>query len=157
MVEFFKQLESPSWWLTVVFAGFLVNLAASYLKPLFDKVISKLSSKYRSQRKEAKDRYDKEIDKLSKNQHDQIMRILYTVSMRIHGLTILVLGLLTLFVLIDQVGSGSDCLESQAFLSKFGCQFWLFFIIVFMIHSNFLIAAVSATILHLPRSSTRFR
>ena len=46
--------------------------------------------------------------------------------------------------------SCSDCLKSQAFSMRFGCQYCSFLSIAFMIHSSFLMEAVSATILHLP-------
>jgi len=44
----------------------------------------------------------------------------------------------------------SDCLFSQVFFTRFGCQYWLFLSMLFIIHSNFLMAATKATILHFP-------
>ena len=54
------------------------------------------------------------------------------------------------FFYVNTLQSCSDCLKSQAFSMRFGCQYCSFLSIAFMIHSSFLMEAVSATILHLP-------
>lgn len=47
MNEFFRQLQSPAWWVTVVIVGLGVNLISAYLKAPIDVVLSKTSSRWR--------------------------------------------------------------------------------------------------------------
>jgi hypothetical protein len=47
------DISKPSWWLSVIIAGFLVNLLSAYAKPVLDKSLARYSHS-RRQRLEAK-------------------------------------------------------------------------------------------------------
>lgn len=53
MEDIFKNLSEPSWWISVVIVGLLVNLLGAYGKPLIDKSLARYSSS-RRQKQEAK-------------------------------------------------------------------------------------------------------
>lgn len=44
MNDFFKQISDPTWWVSVVVVGLLINLASDYLKPLLDRLMEKSSA-----------------------------------------------------------------------------------------------------------------
>jgi hypothetical protein len=48
MSEFLNNLSSAGWWMSVVIAGLLINLVSAYIKPLIDRLGSKLSSAWRN-------------------------------------------------------------------------------------------------------------
>jgi uncharacterized protein YggT (Ycf19 family) len=37
-----KNISDPSWWMTVVVFGILINLVAAYIKPVIDRAVAKL-------------------------------------------------------------------------------------------------------------------
>jgi hypothetical protein len=44
MDNFFKQVSDPTWWISVVVVGLLINLASDYLKPLLDRILGSFSN-----------------------------------------------------------------------------------------------------------------
>ena len=67
MDELIKQLSSPIWWVSVIVAGFLVNLFAAYAKPIIDKIVSRYSKARRDRVEDHKRRLDGTIDYLLDN------------------------------------------------------------------------------------------
>ena len=53
--DFAKLIASPVWWISTVVVAFLVNIAAAYAKPLFDRFVARWS-KRRAQRIEERDK-----------------------------------------------------------------------------------------------------
>lgn len=47
MNEILRNFRDPSWWLTVVICGVIINLASAYLKPYLDRFPETLSTKLR--------------------------------------------------------------------------------------------------------------
>ena len=56
MTDIVKVLSSPLWWLSVIFAGFAVNIAAAYAKPFVDRFLSAISRRYRTWSVDRKER-----------------------------------------------------------------------------------------------------
>ena len=59
------ELSQPSWWISVVVAGILVNIFSDYIKIFFEKIYSKYSQKTSEKRKLNKEILNKEIDCLN--------------------------------------------------------------------------------------------
>ena len=47
MDQILQELSEPSWWVSVVAVGILLNLGTAYLKPLLDRLIATFSRRYR--------------------------------------------------------------------------------------------------------------
>ena len=47
MNDLMEELTSLRFWIAVVLVGILINLAAAYLKPVFDRLLSRVSGAYR--------------------------------------------------------------------------------------------------------------
>ena len=59
MNDILKALSTPLWWLSVIIAGFAVNIAAAYAKPLLDRFLSSISSRYKAWSTDRKERIGK--------------------------------------------------------------------------------------------------
>ena len=59
MTDIVKVLSSPFWWLSVIFAGFAVNISAAYAKPFVDRFLSAISRRYRTWSVDRKERISK--------------------------------------------------------------------------------------------------
>jgi len=64
MNEIIEQLSNISWWFTVVIAGIVVNILASYIKPSLERVAEKFSKKMLLLNKEKARKYDELITRL---------------------------------------------------------------------------------------------
>ena len=101
MSELLKYLASPVWWITVVVFGIIINLASDYLKPLIDRNISKVWHSYRIKVNKKSERRNREVQELVNNHHKQIMKRIFALSLRVHGATTFVLGIVVMF-LVDK-------------------------------------------------------
>ena len=62
------------WTISVVIVGILINLASAYLKNPLDRLVSKLSKKWRTRSEEKKAAWLKEVESLRGSQHEQTMQ-----------------------------------------------------------------------------------
>ncbi len=67
MNEFFRDIASPYWWVSVVLVGLLIHLIAAYLKPFLDKVGSGLSASVRRRVEQDRQRFNREVQDLVEN------------------------------------------------------------------------------------------
>jgi hypothetical protein len=56
MDDLAKLITSPSWWVSSIVVAFLVNVAAAYVKPVADRLVSSWSQKRRFRVREEKER-----------------------------------------------------------------------------------------------------
>jgi hypothetical protein len=73
MTDFFNNITSLSWWIGVVIFTIVLNLAAMYLKFPFDRLLSSISTKYRTRSKAKKAERELKIKNLVGNKHEQIL------------------------------------------------------------------------------------
>lgn len=67
MNDLLTELSRPSWWVSVVVAGFLVNLVAAYAKPLVDRLAGYYSASRRQRLADKQRRLDRAVSYLLKN------------------------------------------------------------------------------------------
>lgn len=58
MDDFAKLITTPAWWISTVIVAFLVNIAASYAKPIFDRLVATWSTNRKRRLKDEKERDD---------------------------------------------------------------------------------------------------
>src|SRR5438128_2330558 len=107
MSEFMLDLASPSWWMSVVVAGILVNIVATYLTKLLDARLRRASSWWRRKRAVAEQDRLATVEALRKNPHEQSLLGAAEVRYRLRSLVFLVqaVGMALLLVLFITVGA----------------------------------------------------
>ncbi len=102
MNDFLKNLSSASWWIGVVVVGLIINIVSVYIKANLDSRLAKASTWWQKRSLARNENRKKEIEKLRKNPHGQIMLALAALRDRIRcgvffscGFTVFVLMLLT--------------------------------------------------------------
>ncbi len=68
MNDILSELSKPSWWMTVVIAGLIINLASAYLKRPIDKGMSIFSKTWRESLQQAMIKREKDLENLQDNQ-----------------------------------------------------------------------------------------
>jgi hypothetical protein len=105
MKNFFTQLTSISWWLSVVTVGFLINILSVYITRRLDTRLSRVSSWWRRKSDEKAARKKRDLAWLQQSQVNVTIFALAELRSRIRALTMLVLAfaaaLLTLFVRVN--------------------------------------------------------
>lgn len=86
MDEITKNLSSPTWWISVVLVGLLINLASAYLKPAIDRLMSILSQRWLTKAHERRNAYENEISELSVNIEQQRQYEHKHLSLLLHAL-----------------------------------------------------------------------
>jgi len=106
-----NDLLNPSWWISVVVAGFIVNLLSSYTKPGIDKVWSEFSATRRKKLEEETAEFQQEIKKLldepSKIYDVKLDVIYYNIRAIIHMLVILA-GFITSSFVFNALSQNSE-------------------------------------------------
>lgn len=101
MRSLLNSLGSPSWWVSVVVVGILINLVSAYLKPRIDLSWSDLYSRWRIRKntKESARRQliDAQVMELRENPHKQVLLALRILNLKFA--LILLLGFL-LFIVV---------------------------------------------------------
>ena len=64
MNEILANLAQPSWWLSVLVAGFVVNLLAAYAKPPLDRILSRMSDGHRAASEAKRSRFKDRVIQL---------------------------------------------------------------------------------------------
>ncbi len=67
MDDLAKLITSPAWWVSTVAIAFLVNVAAAYAKPAFDRIVATWSTKRKTQIKDEQERDDAVVSYLIDN------------------------------------------------------------------------------------------
>jgi hypothetical protein len=86
MDELRTSLASPVWWVSVVIAGLLVNLAAAYVKPTLDHWIGRWSSSYRARTAAQAQARAEQIAKLKTDAEERLMLRLASIDRFLRGL-----------------------------------------------------------------------
>src|SRR6266436_9745534 len=107
MDDLITDLRSPQWWMSVVVAGILVNLAAGYLLKLLDARLAKASSWWRRKRESAVRERAAAVDALQTDRNQQARLEASEIRYRLRSLVSLVqaIGMGLLFVLFATVGA----------------------------------------------------
>ncbi|MDZ4057977.1 MAG: hypothetical protein U1D69_13655 [Polynucleobacter sp.] len=82
MDEISKSLLSPSWWISVVVVGVLVNLLSTYMKPPIDSLLARINSVWRNRTERAKTEYLELLDKTANSQNLQILTLIEALKLR---------------------------------------------------------------------------
>ncbi|NOY29157.1 MAG: hypothetical protein GXP28_02965 [Planctomycetes bacterium] len=67
MDDLTKLITTPTWWISTVIVAFLVNIAASYAKPLFDSLVATWSTNRKKRLQDEKERDDAVVTYLIEN------------------------------------------------------------------------------------------
>ena len=107
MSDFIADLASPRWWMSVVVAGILVNMVATYLLRLLDSRLMRASDWWRRTRTSVQRERQATLDALRTEPQKQIRLQAAEVRYRLHSLVLLVqaVGMAVLVVLFITVGS----------------------------------------------------
>jgi len=95
MDEFYKNLSSASWWLSVVIVGILINLASALLFRKLDSRLSAISLRWRTRSKARKEQTEKRIAWLVANPSEQTYVATLAIRRLIIAATDLLVGLLS--------------------------------------------------------------
>ena len=76
MSDVIENLKSPSWWVSVVVASFLVNLLSAYTKPRLDGILSILSASWRRKVGEAAAGRQAKIERIRASANLQVLLML---------------------------------------------------------------------------------
>jgi hypothetical protein len=106
------ELTKPIWWLSVVVAGVLVNLASAYLKPRIDAVLLQSSSWWRS-RSQARIAAQERLINEHRNLDRQVATFVKSLIAGIYGLFFCQCAILFHLMLIDnQIHKGHAKVEA---------------------------------------------
>ena len=94
MRDFFKNLSSVYWWISVVVVGVVINVASAYLKTRLDTRLSKLSVWWRNKSEAQKGRRDEEVKKLRDDKQYQIIVGFREMRHRLRSIGLLIFGVL---------------------------------------------------------------
>jgi len=99
--------------------GILINLTSDYTKPLVDKLLSKVSSKWRNRSERKRKEYEQKIQRLMFNKEIQNDLYQSIVRLRFEGIQFLLLGIV-LFIVFDKIpaNSGVIWIDTMISLSK---------------------------------------
>lgn len=100
MEDIVKELSTPVWWVTVVFAGILINVLAAFMLKRLEGILSKISSTFRDKSEQRRAERDQRIEHLRNDQRAIYLASLDEIRHRLRATQSLVLGMF-LFTLID--------------------------------------------------------
>ena len=128
MKEIFEQITSPTWWVTVVIVGILINLASAYLKDPTDRIASRFSSARREQSAKRLNQRKEKIEYLASNPSEIPIAAMQEIRYRIRAMFAFI-GLLGFFAIglagfknsEDPKVGGVGVISSTAFLMGFAC------------------------------------
>lgn len=98
MESFINQISTPSWWISVVVVGIVINLVSSYLKPTVDGGFSNISSWWRKRSEAEKDKKQKHIEKLRGNIEEQFFAATDDLRERIRAIHLLLIGVFVMLL-----------------------------------------------------------
>ena len=90
MNEFWRNLESSSWWIGVVVVGILINILAAYLKPWIDSLMSRVSTRWATRNQKLRDERTKRIAFLRHDSNEQVL----TSNRKVENLLFCILSLI---------------------------------------------------------------
>lgn len=96
MDKILSNLTSPAWWIGVVLVGTLVSLIAAYLKPVIDKVLSRLSTYWKERVEQKNKKREEEIMFLRDNPEQRIATHFQEMSCRIRATQYFILSVMVL-------------------------------------------------------------
>jgi hypothetical protein len=92
MDELLNNLKSVSWWISVVFVGILINLVASYLRPILDRMSASVSRQVREVQKRERQKWESTVSTLLDSPHRQLLHAAKTNTLLLHSVRLLVLA-----------------------------------------------------------------
>ena len=107
MKDFFANLGSLYWWLSVVIVGVLINLTSSYIKSKLDSSLSRRSTKARLRSEARKTKRKKLLEKLRANSHEQTMMSISVLEDMVRAVAVILVSasLVLLIILINATPS----------------------------------------------------
>jgi uncharacterized membrane protein len=93
MAELLDSLRSPTWWISVVVAGFIVNLLAAYAKPWTDRATAAISAVWSERSAAATRRCQQQIDQIRSSEHLETMTALEEIHCRIETIGLFFTGI----------------------------------------------------------------
>jgi len=98
MESFINQISTPSWWISVVAVGIVINLVSTYLKPTVDGGLSNISSWWRKRSEAEKDKKQKYLEKLRGNNEEQFFAATDDLRERIRAIHLLLIGVFVMLL-----------------------------------------------------------
>ena len=130
MEKILDDISQPSWWVSVLIVGFVVNLLSAYAKPLIDKILSKYFSRYRQRVKERERSRNLILEEAVSND------VAY-IDIRIDSIIYLALCLSTFFLVIwlaeavvNSIVIMIDTGRISSIIYVIGAVLWLIFLLV---------------------------
>ena len=107
MDDLIADLGSPRWWVSVVVAGILVNIAATYLTKLLDARLTRASAWWRRKKASAEQERLATLDAFRADRQKQTVLAAAEVRCRLRSLVFLVqaIGMALLLVVFSTVGA----------------------------------------------------
>ena len=92
MEEVFRNVTSLSWWIGVVIVGIIINLIAIYSKPLFDKLLARISRVYKTRSEARGECWRTRRDQLTSEKHEQLLQATTVNRLILIGILLLLLS-----------------------------------------------------------------
>jgi Co/Zn/Cd efflux system component len=90
--DFIQNLNSLSWWMTVVLVGIIINLVSAYLKSRLDHYLSGISLQWRKWSQRRQDERTSKINMLVEDHNEQVLFSLDILRDQILGSVSILLG-----------------------------------------------------------------
>jgi hypothetical protein len=99
MESFSQIIQSPTWWFSAVVMGFIINLLSNLvLSRYLDKFLFQRSEGGRKKSAEEEDKFQKEVEALSKDAHGLIIEYIRAVVLFASSLLVIVIMIAMLFL-----------------------------------------------------------
>lgn len=117
MNNMIDSISSLEWWVSVVIVGLAINLLASYLKPHIDHVLSRYSSRQRSNNEKRKAAEERHMAMLREDKHEQIIDLFAALRSQQRALGYFFIGLFS--PTLGALMSGSHIFKIATFFLGF--------------------------------------
>ena len=92
MKEILDMIGTPVWWVTVVVAGIVVSIVASYLRDFLDNWLSRVSAWWRGKSEKAKEEERRYVVKLQESQSYFSLYVIICLNLRTWAVMWMVIG-----------------------------------------------------------------
>ncbi|MDR1995498.1 hypothetical protein [Azonexus sp.] len=108
MNEIIAELSRPAWWVSVVFAGVIINLLSAYLKSPLDKIVSKSFSLWRNKSEARKAAWHARIEGIRQDDRFRDSAVAYEIRLRFQSVYLLLMGIVALALSSFMLGAGLE-------------------------------------------------
>ena len=93
MQQFLTDVMTPHWWLSVVAVGLSINLAATYVRPVLDKITSSVSARRRTASEQRRRAFEVAVAEVEVDRELQLRMRLDSIYHLVRSIVSLVLGM----------------------------------------------------------------